>query len=99
MAVPLFPLHWVRTLNADDNAIGTVSMVQSVTLLIGYTLGTYFATKFNARVAILRICAIALGIYPLITAPQPASNSSSLTFCSIVAHPDKSPPSCPPTSS
>lgn len=68
MAVPLFPLHWVRTLNADDNAIGTVSMVQSVTLLIGYTLGTYFATKFNARVAILRICAIALGIYPLITA-------------------------------
>lgn len=68
MAVPLFPLHWVRTLNADDNAIGTVSMVQSVTLLIGYTLGTYFATKFNARVAILRICAIGLGIYPLITA-------------------------------
>lgn len=68
MAVPLFPLHWVRTLNADDNAIGTVSMIQSVTLLIGYTLGTYFATKFNARVAILRICAIGLGIYPLITA-------------------------------
>jgi MFS family permease len=68
MAVPLFPLHWVRTLNADDYAIGTVSMVQSVTLLFGYTLGTYFATKFNARVAILRICAIALGIYPLITA-------------------------------
>ena len=68
MAVPLFPLHWVRTLQADDNAIGTVSMIQSVTLLFGYTLGTYFATKFNARVAILRICAIALGIYPLITA-------------------------------
>jgi hypothetical protein len=68
MAVPLFPLHWVRTLNADDYAIGIVSMVQSVTLLIGYTLGTYFATKYNARVAILRICAIALGVYPLITA-------------------------------
>ncbi len=68
MAVPLFPLHWVRTLHADDNAIGTVSMIQSVTLLIGYTLGTYFATKFNARVAILRICAIGLGVYPLITA-------------------------------
>lgn len=68
MAIPLFPLHWVRTLQADDNAIGTVSMIQSVTLLFGYTLGTYFATKFNARVAILRICAIALGVYPLITA-------------------------------
>lgn len=68
MSVPLFPLHWVRVLNADDNAIGTVSMLQSVTLLIGYQFGSYLATRFNARVRILQVCAIALGFYPLITA-------------------------------
>ena len=68
MAVPLFPLHWVRVLHADDAAIGTVSMIQSVTLLVGYTLGSYFATRYNARVLILWVCAIGLGIYPLLTA-------------------------------
>ncbi len=68
MALPLFPLHWVRVLHADDAAIGLVSMVQSVTLLVGYTLGSYFATRYNARVLILWVCAIGLGIYPLLTA-------------------------------
>jgi len=68
MSIPLFPLHWVRVLQADDAAIGIVSMVQSVTLLVGYTLGSYFATRYNARVMILWVCAIGLGIYPLLTA-------------------------------
>ena len=68
MSVPLFPLHWVRVLNADDSAIGTVSMIQSVTLLLGYQVGSYLATRFNARVRILHVCAIALGVYPLLTA-------------------------------
>jgi MFS-type transporter involved in bile tolerance (Atg22 family) len=68
MSVPLFPLHWVRVLNADDNSIGTVSMIQSVTLLFGYMAGTYIATRFKGRVVILWVCSIALGTYPLITA-------------------------------
>ncbi|MFM2032538.1 MAG: hypothetical protein RLZZ297_1303 [Chloroflexota bacterium] len=72
MAQPLFPLHWVRVLHADDASIGLVSMVQSVTLLFGYTLGAYFATRYNARVAILWVCLLGLGAYPLITALAPA---------------------------
>ena len=68
MSVPLFPLHWIRVLNADDNIIGTVSMIQSVTLLFGYMAGTYIATRFKGRVVILWVCSIALGTYPLITA-------------------------------
>ena len=68
MSVPLFPLHWIRTLNADDSTIGLISMIQSVTLLFGYTLGTYIATRLKGRVAILWVCSIALGTYPLITA-------------------------------
>ncbi|NBU63199.1 MAG: MFS transporter [Chloroflexia bacterium] len=68
MSVPLFPLHWVRVLHADDNIIGTVSMIQSVTLLIGYMAGSYIATRFKGRVVILWVCSIALGTYPLITA-------------------------------
>ena len=68
MSMPLYPLHWIRALNADDNAIGLVSMIQSVTLLFGYTLGTYIATRYKGRVGILWVCSIALGSYPLITA-------------------------------
>lgn len=68
MSLPLFPLHWIRVLNADDNSIGIVSMIQSVTLLIGYTAGSYIATRFKGRVVILWVCSIALGTYPLITA-------------------------------
>ncbi len=68
MSVPLYPLHWIRALNADDSTIGLVSMIQSVTLLFGYTIGTYIATRFKGRVAILWICSFALGSYPLITA-------------------------------
>jgi hypothetical protein len=72
MAVPLFPLHWVRVLHATDAQIGILSMVQSVTLLFGYTLGSYFATRYNARVLILWVCAVGLGIYPLLTALAPS---------------------------
>lgn len=68
MSVPLYPLHWIRTLHADDNTIGLVSMIQSVTLLFGYTVGTYVATRLKGRVGILWVCSIALGTYPLITA-------------------------------
>jgi positive regulator of sigma E activity len=68
MSVPLFPLHWIRVLHANDNIIGTVSMIQSVTLLIGYMGGSYIATRFKGRVVILWVCSIALGTYPLITA-------------------------------
>lgn len=68
MSVPLYPLHWIRTLHADDNTIGLVSMIQSVTLLFGYTVGTYVATQLKGRVGILWVCSIALGTYPLITA-------------------------------
>jgi hypothetical protein len=82
MSVPLYPLHWIRTLHADDNIIGLVSMIQSVTLLFGYTAGTYVATRLKGRVGILWVCSIALGTYPLITAL--VSNMAPLIFVAIV---------------
>ncbi len=67
MAIPLFPLYWVRTIGASDSAIGLISTVQSSVLLIAYTLWIAVARR-RGEGFVLIVCAFGVALYPLATA-------------------------------
>jgi hypothetical protein len=67
MAIPLFPLYWVRVIQASDGSIGLISMVQSGVLLVAYGLWIYIARRWGAG-NVLTLCAFGLALYPLLTA-------------------------------
>lgn len=67
MAIPLFPLYWVRVVQASDAAIGLINMVQSGVLLVAYSLWIVVARRRGAGL-VLTLCALGLAAYPLATA-------------------------------
>jgi len=67
MAIPLFPLYWVRTVGASDSAIGLINTVQSSVLLIAYTLWIAVARR-RGGAFVLIFCAFGIALYPLATA-------------------------------
>lgn len=67
MAIPLFPLYWVRVVQASDSSIGLINTVQSGVLLVAYGLWIYFSRRWGAGKA-LTLCALGLALYPLLTA-------------------------------
>jgi hypothetical protein len=70
MAIPLFPLYWVRVVQASDSAIGLIAMVQSGVLMIAYGLWIFVARRRGAF-TVLAICALGLTAYPIATALTP----------------------------
>jgi hypothetical protein len=70
MALPLFPLYWVRNLHASDSQIGFISTVNSGVLLIAYFAWASWARRYGpGRVLLLTSAGMAL--YPLATALTP----------------------------
>ncbi len=67
MALPLFPLYWVRVVHASDTWIGVITTVNNAVLLGAYFLWTTI-TRRRGNVLVLRVCAFGLGLYPLLTA-------------------------------
>lgn len=67
MAIPLFPLYWVRSVGVSDAAIGLINTVQSGVLMIAYTVWIIVARKYGAG-RVLTFCALGLAAYPLLTA-------------------------------
>lgn len=67
MALPLFPLYWVRVVNASDASIGLINTVQSSVLLVAYTLWAFAARRRGAAVVLIT-SAFGLVLYPLLTA-------------------------------
>ncbi|HEU5088182.1 MAG TPA: MFS transporter [Roseiflexaceae bacterium] len=66
LAIPLFPLYWVRGLGASDFWIGLINTVNSGIVMIGYFLwSTVVRRRGNGFV--LRACAFGLVLYPLLT--------------------------------
>ncbi len=70
MAIPLFPLYWVRSIGASDASIGLINTVQSGVLLIAYAMWIYVARRWGAR-SVLLVCTFGLVLYPLLTALTP----------------------------
>jgi hypothetical protein len=67
MAIPLFPLYWVRVVQASDSSIGLINTVQSGVLLVAYGLWMYISRRWGAG-NVLTLCAFGLALYPLLTA-------------------------------
>ena len=70
MALPLFPLYWVRQLNASDFWIGLINTTNNGVLLVAYFIWTAL-TRRKGNVLALRICVFGLVLYPLLTALTP----------------------------
>jgi hypothetical protein len=67
MAIPLFPLYWVRQLGASDFEIGLINTVNSGIVMVGYFVWTAL-TRRRGNVLVLQISAFGLTLYPLLTA-------------------------------
>jgi len=66
MALPLFPLYWVREVNASDFWIGLINTVNNGVVLVAYFMWTA-VTRRKGNVLVLRLCAFGLVLYPLLT--------------------------------
>jgi hypothetical protein len=66
MAIPLFPLYWVRDLGASDAWIGVINTVNSGVLLVAYFLWSTVSRRRGNRLVLLA-CSFGLVLYPLLT--------------------------------
>ena len=67
LALPLFPIYWVRNVHASDPAISAITSVQTAVTMIGYFLWARTSQRRGERVALL-IAALGVSFYPLLTA-------------------------------
>lgn len=67
LAYPLFPIYFVRQVQADDSWIGFISTAQTASLLIGYFLWPRLSRKRGARFVLLA-STFGLSLYPLFVA-------------------------------
>lgn len=65
LAGPLFPLYFVREIQASDSWIGIISTVQTAATLVGYYIWTRAARTRGPRFALLSTTFM-LSLYPLI---------------------------------
>lgn len=66
-ALPLFPLYYVRILNASDESIGLITTVQGAVLLVAYYIWARVTKKRGVRFALL-VTTLAVSIYPILLA-------------------------------
>jgi len=67
LAIPLFPLYYVREINASDAAIGLINTAQTIVLLFGY----YFWTRQNRKRGshfVLLATTLGMSLYPALVA-------------------------------
>ncbi len=67
LAVPLFPLYFVRVVNANDAWIGFINTAQSAVMMIGYFVWTR-QTRSRGTRFVLVSTTFGLSLYPLLTA-------------------------------
>ncbi len=64
-ALPLFPLYYVRVLNASDASIGLITTVQGAVLLVAYYVWARVTKQRGVRFALL-VTTLAVAFYPII---------------------------------
>jgi hypothetical protein len=70
LAMPLFPLYWVRGVGASDFWIGLINTVNNGILLVGYFVWAAIARR-RGNSFVLYCCAFGLVLYPLLTGLTP----------------------------
>jgi MFS family permease len=63
LALPLFPLYYVRVIDAPDSWIGLVSTAQTAILLVGYPAWAILSRRMGSRFVLLASTA-AIALYP-----------------------------------
>jgi len=67
LAVPLFPLYYVRSVNASDAAIGWINTAQTIVLTFGYFFWTHTNRKRGPHFVLLATT-LAMSLYPALVA-------------------------------
>lgn len=67
LALPLFPLYYVRNLNVSDASIGWINTVQGGVLVVAYFFWSRISRNLGARFALLATT-FGLALYPLMVA-------------------------------
>ncbi len=67
MAMPLFPIYWVRNLQATDQAVSLINSTTTFVTMIAYFVWARVAQSRNVR-SVLVISAFGVSFYPLLTA-------------------------------
>ncbi len=70
LVLPVFPLYFVRTLQASDSWIATINMVQTAIVIIGYFFWTYRSRKTGTR-NVLLWTTFGTAFYPILAAFMP----------------------------
>ncbi len=67
MAAPLFPLYFVRVLEASDSWVATIATVQSAIIVGGYLFWTFQGNRRGSRTVLLW-STFGMSFYPILTA-------------------------------
>lgn len=67
---PILPLFFVREVNATDSQIGTINMVMTLVMLVGYFLWPWTSRKYGGRMVLLATT-LGMAFYPALTAATP----------------------------
>jgi MFS family permease len=67
LAIPLFPLYFVRAANLRDSTIATINTAQTVIMIVGYIFWTQTSRRRGSR-AVLLWTTFGLSIYPMVVA-------------------------------
>ena len=70
LVLPVFPLYFVRTMQASDGWIATINMVQTAIVIIGYFFWTYRSRKNGTR-SVLLWTTFGTALYPILAAFMP----------------------------
>lgn len=65
MALPLFPLYWVRVVNASDFSIGLINTVNSGVLMVAY-FAWATASRRRGNMFVLRAASLGVAFYPML---------------------------------
>jgi Na+/melibiose symporter-like transporter len=67
LAVPLFPIYWVRVVGATDQAVSLINSTQTFAMMASYFLWTRVSQRRGQRLVLLATT-FGLSFYPLLTA-------------------------------
>ena len=66
LAAPLFPVYFVRILNAPDSWIATINVAQTAILIVGYFVWTRTTRRRGSRLVLLATT-FGISFYPILT--------------------------------
>ncbi len=70
LGMPILPLFFVREVHATDAQIGTINMVMTLVMLVGYFLWPWTSRKYGGRIVLLATT-LGMSFYPALTATTP----------------------------